>query len=188
MNEVLRIIAARSSARSYTEEKLTDKEIELLVTAGLQAPTGRNMQEVHISVLKGSHPVLAEINADLKRSSGGIQDNRINFYYNAPTVFMLSTDKEYRWNFLDAGICAENIVLAAESLGLGSLIIGIIRDVMWGEKEEYYAKELKFPANTKFAICVAVGHKNLQKKPHEINFEKNVVFVEEDEQVISGAQ
>lgn len=180
MNEVLNVIAARSSARSYTEEKLTDKEIEWLVTAGLQAPTGRNMQEVHISVLQGNHPVLTEIDADLKKYNKSIQNNQTNFYYNAPTVFMLSTDREYRWNLLDAGICAENIVLAAESLGLGSLIIGIICDVMWGEKEEYYAKILKFPANTKFAICVAAGHKNIQKKPHEINFEKNVVFVEKD--------
>lgn len=61
MNEVLTAIADRSSIRGYTDEKLTEEEIRTLVTAGLQAPTAANKQEVHISVVSGSDPVLAEI-------------------------------------------------------------------------------------------------------------------------------
>ena len=48
MNEVLKTISQRSSIRAYTAKKLTDAEIKALITAGLQAPTARNMQEVHI--------------------------------------------------------------------------------------------------------------------------------------------
>ena len=53
-----------------------------------------------------------------------------NFYYNAPTVLILSADKDFKWSKLDAGIAAQNIALAAQSMGLGSLIIGIIDDAM----------------------------------------------------------
>lgn len=51
MNEVLKAIAQRSSIRAYTAKKLTDTEIKTLITAGLQAPTARNMQEVHFRLL-----------------------------------------------------------------------------------------------------------------------------------------
>lgn len=67
MNPVLKTISERSSIRAYREENLKEEEINALLTAGLQAPTARNMQEIHISVLCGSHPVLAEIEEERRR-------------------------------------------------------------------------------------------------------------------------
>ena len=46
MNPVLKTIAERSSIRAYREETLKEEEINALLTAGLQAPTARNMQEL----------------------------------------------------------------------------------------------------------------------------------------------
>ena len=65
MNEVLNAIEKRSSIRAYTAEKLTDTEIKALIMAGLQAPTARNMQEVHISVVDEDNPILKEINTEM---------------------------------------------------------------------------------------------------------------------------
>ncbi len=186
MNPVLKTISERSSIRAYREENLKEEEINALLTAGLQAPTARNMQEIHISVLCGSHPVLAEVEEERRRLAMSrtdekgkevVKNNPNNFYYGAPHVFMLSADKDFYWSKLDAGICAENISLAAQSMGLGSLIIGIIREAMEGEKKEYFAEICQFPKNYEFAICVAVGYRNTEKAPHEINMEKSVSFV-----------
>ncbi len=186
MSQVLEVIAQRSSIRAYKKQPLTEQQISSLITAGLQAPTARNLQEIHISVLDGSYPILAEIekekrvvlsaNAD-EKAKESILNNPDNFYYNAPTVFILSADKDFYWSKLDAGISAENIVLAAQSLGLGSLIIGIIRCALEGEKKEYFAKALQFPENYEFAIAVAVGYKDTEKAPHEIDIEKSVSFI-----------
>ena len=106
-----------------------------------------------------------------------IESNPNNFYYNAPTVLILSADKDFKWSKLDAGITVQNIALAAQSMKLGSLIIGIIDDVMRGEKKDYFAKLLKFPDNHEFAIAVAVGHSATEKEPHEIDFDKSVSFI-----------
>ena len=46
--KVLKTIAERSSIRKYKEKSLTAEQIETLVRAGLQAPTAKNMQEIHI--------------------------------------------------------------------------------------------------------------------------------------------
>ena len=64
MNDILNAIEKRSSTRGYTKERLTDAQLEKLLKAGLQAPTARNEQEIHISVVDGGHPILAEIEAE----------------------------------------------------------------------------------------------------------------------------
>lgn len=179
MSETLEAIAKRSSTRSYTKEKLTEEQIRLLIKAGLEAPTARNEQEIHISVVDGSNPILAEIDSEKQKLFKAEDLEHVsNFYFDAPTVFFLSAKINFPWSRLDAGICVENIAIAAEALGLGSVIIGIINGAMQGEKKAYFARNLQFPENYEFAIAIAVGYKKAGKKPHEIDFKKNVAYIQ----------
>ena len=91
--EVLDAIRERYSVRGYTDEKLSPKEIEALLTAGLQAPTATNRQEIHFTVLDGSSELIREIEAE---KNGG-KDAPVNFYYDAPTVIILSAEADFRW-------------------------------------------------------------------------------------------
>lgn len=175
MNDVLKAIAQRSSTRGYTEQKLTDDELDTLIKAGLQAPTARNEQEIHITVVDGANPILQEIEDEKNAAAEQTPPN--NFYYDAPTVLILSGDKEFPWTPVDAGIAVENISLAAEGLGLGSVIIGCIKGALTGEKEGYFANALKFPEGYRFEIAIAVGHKAVTKEPHAYDAEKNVSFI-----------
>ena len=125
MNNVIDTIKKRSSTRGYTPEPLTEEELSALLHAGLQAPTAANRQEIHFTVLKGDNPILQELE-DEKNRLRVLSALPHNFYYEAPVVIVLSADSTYRWSPLDAGIAVENMALAAEALGLGSLIIGCI--------------------------------------------------------------
>ena len=166
MNEVLKTIKERSSIRAYTDEKLTKEEINAVIT---------------------DNPILKEIDTDRKikmlasapdeETKAKIESNPNNFYYNAPTVLILSADKNFKWSKFDAGIATANMTLAAQSMGLGNLVIGIIYDAMYGDKKDYYAKALDFPQNYEFAIAFAVGHKNAEKEPHEFDFDNSVSFI-----------
>lgn len=176
MNDVLQVIEKRSSIRGYTEQKLTMEELERLVLAGLQAPTATNRQEIHITVVSGSNPILTEIE-NVKNAERGIENPQHNFYYEAPTVLLLSAERAFSWSPVDAGIAVENISLAAESLGLGSLIIGCIKDALTGEKRDYFSAALQFPEGYEFQIAIAVGHKAVSKEPHEYSVEKNVTYL-----------
>ena len=176
MNEVLQAIEKRSSTRGYTDRKLTKEELDALICAGLQAPTAANRQEIHITVVDGSNPLLAEIE-EQKNKDAEIENPPHNFYYEAPTVLILSADSSFYWGKVDAGIAVENIALAAESMGLGSLIIGCIRNVLTGEKRDYFAKALKLPEGYDYEIAVAVGHKAVSKEPHEFSVDKNVTYL-----------
>lgn len=171
--EVLEAISKRYSVRGYTAEKLTQKEIEALLTAGLQAPTATNRQEIHFTVIDGGSDIAKEIEAE---RTGG-KPSPVNFYYDAPTVILLSAEAGFGWSEVDAGIAVESISLAAEGMGLGSLIIGCIKGALNGPKKACFAEKLAFPEGYEFKIAIAVGRKNAVKPPHGFDFEKSVSFV-----------
>lgn len=176
MSNVMETIRKRSSTRGYTADALTQEELDSLIHAGLQAPTAANKQEIHFTVLKGDHPVLKEIEEEKNRLRG-IEAPEHNFYYEAPTVMILSADSDFRWSALDAGIAVEHIALAAEELGLGSLIIGCIYDALRGEKKEYFSRALQLPENYEYEIAVAVGHKAVTKEPHTYDAAAQVTYL-----------
>lgn len=176
MCDVRKAIKMRSSTRGYTAQPLTEEELEALLQAGLQAPTAANRQEIHFTVLKGNHPLLGEIEAEKNRLRGlsGVEHN---FYYEAPVVIILSAEQGFRWSSLDAGIAVENMALAAEGLGLGSLIIGCIYDALRGEKEAYFEEALGLPEQYAYEIALAVGHKAVEKEPHTYEAVRQVTYL-----------
>lgn len=166
MNHVIETIQKRSSTRGYKAEPLSGEQLDILLQAGLQAPTAANRQEVHFTVLQGNHPVLAELEEEKNRLRNITAPLPHNFYFEAPVVVILSADSTFKWGTLDAGIAVENMALAAESLGLGSLIIGCILDAMQGGKKKHFAEVLQFPENYEYKIAIAFGHKAVTKEPH----------------------
>ncbi len=170
MNEVLKVIEQRSSIRKYKEETPPEEIINAIIKAGLQGPTANNKQEVHISVLKRGNKALGKLAAEVSALSG----REGPFHYNAPVVFMLSADKDLFFGSVDAGIACQNMVLAAESLGLGSVILGMPWRVMGGEMKDYFNEKFCFPENYEFKIALAVGYKDTEKAPHDFDEKTHV--------------
>ena len=175
-NQVLETIKQRSTARAYSAEKLTKTEIDSILKAGLQAPTATNRQEIRFSVVSGDNPILSELDEE-KRRLRGQEKQPHNFYFEAPVLIFLSAEDGFRWSQVDAGIAVQNMALAAESLGLGTLIIGCVYDALHGEKNEYFSQALQIPEGYSFQIALAVGHKTDDKTPHEYDFEKQVTIL-----------
>ena len=78
---------------------------------------------------------------------------------------------------MDAGIAVQNMALAAESMGLGTLIIGCVYDALNGDKKEYFSRALQIPEGYSFEIALAVGHKADDKAPHEYDAKCQVTMV-----------
>jgi len=176
MKSIKDAIDLRSSTRGYSKQALEEDIIKELLLAGLKAPTGANKQELHFTVVKGDAPILAELERD-KNAARNIDAPVHNFYYEAPIVIFISGDAEYKWTEIDAGIAVENIALLAEGLGLGSLIIGCVRDTLIGEKKEYYNKAFAIPCDYEFKIAIAVGYKAVNKEQHTFEFERQVTYL-----------
>lgn len=163
------IIDNRCSVRGYSAEKLTANEIKTLVEFGLKAPTARNEQELHFTVLDTDHPLAAEIGAAI--GIPAFDKNPKAYLYGAPTFIIISGQDAFPWSAVDAGIAVQNMHLGAASMGLGSVIIGIIAGAMNGEKKEYFAKALNFPEGYSYQVALAVGHPTTSKAPHEFDYD-----------------
>jgi len=172
-NPVLRAIAERRSIRSYKTEKVTREQIDMLLKAAAEAPSARNSQPWHFSVVLNP-AVLAEINAEV---NGLAKESLGNIFHGSQAVIFLSCDPKSRWARIDCGIATQNIALAAHSMGLGTVILGRPEAAFTGPRGEYFNKLLKIPAGSAFAIAIAVGIPAGSKEAHPIE-PGRVSFVE----------
>ena len=171
MSDFFSVVEKRNSVRKYSDKPLSDDVCRKLVEAGLRAPTAINKQEIHFTVVKKDNPVQAEIQNDLNPNAQN------SFFYNAPITIYLSGDENFKWSAVDAGIAVQSIHLAATALGLGSVVLGCMKDVLSGEKKEEYAKKLAFPEGYVYQIAIAVGYAEATKEQHTFDFDKNVSVI-----------
>jgi len=174
MNETLKIITERYSCRDFTGEALKDAEVNALVEAALAAPSGMNRQPWHISVVNDKS-FIDELDVEAMSILGAAEDKsgyeRIKsrggkVYYNAPCMVLVTSD-DSGFAAMDCGILSQNVVLAAASLGLGSVICGMAGIPLSGPRSDELKKRLKFPDGHRFAIAVLVGKAKSVKPPHE---------------------
>lgn len=177
-NEVLNVIDTRRSIRKFEKTAITDEEMKALENAALAAPTGMNRRELRFSFVHNEEEIASiqkQVETCLaKTESGQASLQRLkereaeNVFYGAPLVILIS-GKETGWLKVDAGIAVQNLALAAESLGLGSCIIGMIRVAFQAGDPDALNKHFAFEEDEEFCISIAIGHKAMSKVAHEFD-------------------
>ncbi|MDO5022371.1 MAG: nitroreductase family protein [Eubacteriales bacterium] len=170
-NEVLNTISKRRSHRKYKKTKLNEEQLQLIMNAAMESPSALNRQPWHFSVVQNEelldrvHNAAKKVALTKEDRSPRYNDDNFQIFYYAPAVIFISTD-DSRYAEIDAGIAAQTIALAAESLGLGSVILGLPREAFEGEEKEDLEKILSFPEGYQFTIAVAIGVPDDTKAPH----------------------
>lgn len=179
-NDIIRAILSRRSHRAYHAEQISGEQFDTLVNAALASPSANNLQPWHFSFVQ-DQKLLDQIHQEAARTalnktegspSKRFYDINFHVFYHAPTVIFISSPKDRLFAELDCGIAAQNIVLAAESMGLGSVILGLPREAFSGEAKAGFEAALKFPTGYVFTIAVAVGIPADDKPAHDIHPEK----------------
>ena len=166
MNETIKSIMERRSIRGYAPTPLTTEEIQTLLDCGNWAPSAMNHQTTTMVATQN-----AELLAELANEFGG------KFYYGAPCViFLFGTDDGSRWVDFNAALAAENICLAAQSIGLGTVQLGCIYNLMESEEGLKWKQRLEAPEGSRFCLAIAVGHAAAEPRHPERNAE-NVKIV-----------
>jgi nitroreductase len=139
MNSVTENILTRRSIRTYKEEQISEEELNIILEAGKFAPSGGNSQTWRFTVVQNKEK-LDQLNSLVReafknleidektyrsKKSGkrAAEGNGYNFYYNAPTLIIVSNDREYSNCMADSAAALENILLAAHSIGAGACFI-----------------------------------------------------------------
>lgn len=176
MNEVLNAIMSRRSTRGFNDVQLTEAELQALLDAALASPTGLNLQKWHFSVVQNQELLGRFARESMEYmvkttpvgSRGRFEDPDYNLFYHAPTVFFISRPEENPGVDVDCGIAVQNIAIAAQSLGLGSVIIGMPAILFGTDRGPAYAKEIGIPEGYRFTIAIVVGHNTVTKDAHPI--------------------
>lgn len=119
-NPIIDAMLKRKSIRKYTDEMPSDEVIETVVRAGMQAPFASQAYSILLS--KGRKntewgaPLDFTICVDMYKLERIMAKRKWKLISNDLLVLV--------FGFQDASLAAENMVMAAESLGLGSCFIG----------------------------------------------------------------
>ena len=175
--EVLEAISKRRSHRAYKKEQLPEDVLSAILKAGLEAPSARNVQPWHYSVVQNAE-LIQEIHDAAEDYLVSIGNPRFanpeyQIFYYAPTVIFIFGQKDFQWTQVDCGIAVENMVLAAEGLGVGSVILGYPRAAFMGDKADELRSRLECPEGYDFVIALSLGYATDDKPAHDLR-EENI--------------
>ncbi|HAS55274.1 MAG TPA: nitroreductase [Nitrospiraceae bacterium] len=150
-NEALKAIKERRSVRTFTKDDVTDEEISVLLHAANQAPSAHNQQAWRFIVLQGDKKSeLAQLvttrSAELPRPAAALLRMGAKSIISAPVVIavantgdlirhgteLFKVEKDMAHDFFrtmeiqSSAAAVQNILLAAVSLGLGTVWLGIL--------------------------------------------------------------
>lgn len=158
-NAVTRTIMSRRSIRKYQEKPVDRAILAKLGEYGINAPSAMNKQPWEVRIvdspefINGVTGIYVEKNPELGKST----DFR-NVFRNAPAVMFIAASDEGNGMF-DCGLFAENVMLAAESMGLGTCCLGSpVRFMMNTPECKPFIDKLEIPEGYSLLYAIAIGY------------------------------
>ncbi len=163
VNPVLSNIMARRSIRKYLDKPVEHEKLEVIVKCGINAPSGMNRQPWIVRVVE-DQKLIADVTEVYKQENvEQVKRDKDfkNMFRNAPNLICVCTPAN--GGDLDAGLLGENIMLAAQSMGLGTCCLGgPVRFLLSNEKCKFFLDRLDIPADYKLNYIIAIGYPDEQ--------------------------
>lgn len=160
--EALETIATRLSVRHYTNQPVDEAQLQLILKAGLEAPSARNIRPFRIQVITKREAL--NYLASQQPAKRMLQD--------APVAILVLGDRDLQhkecYRQQDCSALTQNILLAAHALKLGTCWLGIETD---GDFEKSVATYFDLPANLQPITLIALGHPQGDERPKTNRFE-----------------
>lgn len=185
MHDIIELIKSRRSIRKYLDKPLSKEIIDKLVEAAGWAPSGMNEQPWGFIIVEDKSLIkelsdraipyikkLIEQNPKkLIRYKRRMAVKNFNIFYNAPCVIMVLGRKDSFSYENDCAMAAQNLMLEARSIGIGSCWIGMMKVL---ENDEWFRKKFEIPDNYSIVAPLALGYFDqkdvpvIERKPVEI--------------------
>ncbi len=173
-NPVVQTILERRSIRKYKDTPVEHEKLQAIATCGINAPSGMNRQPWLIRVVEDQQ-LIAEVTEVYKQANARQVERDKNFknmFRNAPNLICVCTPAQGGGE-LDAGILGENMVLAAQALGLGTCYLGgPVRFLNTNEKAKFFLDRLDIPADYRLNYILAIGYPDEQPAPRQRDAQK----------------
>lgn len=177
MDDFFDILITRHAIRRFQDRQIDDGTLDRILDAGLYAPSAGNNQYSRIVVcqdralngrlgrlnrqlmFKGADP--ARVSHAVSSEQPSIQDDHslLDAFYHAPTVLTIFT-RPGRYAHDDAAMIAQNIMLAAHALGVGSCYVGRTEDVFETDLGREVRRSWGVPDDLVAACNVILGYRD----------------------------
>jgi len=172
MNSTIELLHSHRSIRKFTDQQVDQSVIETLISSGQAAATSSFIQACTViqvsDVLKreslaqmagnqkyvAEAPVFLVFCADMHRHKIACQIHDADMQSGFTEQFLTAS--------IDSSLFAQNLVVAAESLGLGGCYIGGLRNDIAGVSDLLDLPELVYPV---FGLCLGYPDQNPEIKP-----------------------
>jgi nitroreductase len=153
MEDILDVLYARKSIREFTEEAVSDEQIEAMLKAAMAAPSAQDLQPWHFVAVR-QRKTLDKL-AQVHKYAYMLED--------APLAIVVCGDtkvSERHW-VEDTCVATQNVLLAATALGLGGVWISLYPK----KKHQRTVQDLlDIPDHIGVLCILALGHPAEQKK------------------------
>jgi nitroreductase len=183
--ELMEAIFHRRAVRAYTDRVVERGAVEILIRAAIQAPSAMNQQPWAFGVVQDvdllarysdrakAHLLESlDTNSPLANYSDLLSNPDYNIFYDASTLVIICQKPGAPSAAEDCCLAAQNLMLAAHGLGLGTCPIGLARP--WSDLPEV-KRELGIPADYAVVFPVIVGYP-AQETPPVARKEPEILF------------
>lgn len=167
-NEVVENILSRRSIRVYKPEQIKSEELDTILKCGMFAPSALNKQSWEVRVIQNAD-LLSRINAtfvekakgkSLKGSASRAQEPGFSVFHNAPTLIVVAKTKDNPYSAVDCGLFAQNILLSAASLNIGTCVVGNTASILNDPDSKKFLEEINMPDTHEVVFGITVGYPN----------------------------
>ena len=175
---VIENIMARRSIRKYKPTPVGRDTMNVILECGINAPNGQNRQSWEVRVVD-SPALMDEIKEAMAQGHPDMEPKAgKGCFRNAPVMVFIARDPSYDFSAYDCGLLAENMMLSAWSLGVGSICLGSpVRFLTDNDACRPVLEKLGFSAGYELCLCVGFGYADEAPAAKQRNPEK-VKFVE----------
>lgn len=171
-NAVIDAIMARRSIRQYHATPVSRDTLMQIMECGINAANGQNKQSWEVRIVDNS-ATMAQIQ-DLMAAGNAELDPAMvkGCMRGAPVMVFIARDLNYDFSAYDCGLLAGNILLSAQSMGVGSIVLGSpVRFINDAVNSADILHILGYSENYELCLCVGLGYaaEAPAAKPRDIN-------------------
>lgn len=171
-NAVVDAIMARRSIRQYHTIPVARDTMMQIMTCGINAANGQNKQSWEVRIVD-TPSKMQEIQDLMVAGNPGLQAEMVRgCMRGAPVMTFIARDTNYDFSAYDCGLLAGNMMLAAQSMGVGSICLGSpVRFINDAANSVDILALLGFSEGYELSLCVGFGYANESPaaKPRDIN-------------------
>lgn len=158
-NQVVETIMTRRSVRQYKPQAVEREKMQTIVECGINAPNAMNKQPWEVRVVDNADYINGVTELYKKANPKAAEDPAFkNMFRNAPTVVFISHDTKSESSPFDCGLLAENMMISAWSMGIGSCCLGSPARFMKTPEAAEYLQKLGFSEGYELLYCIGFGY------------------------------